>query len=117
MLLDRWLKTEEKADEILHTGRERPIRSLVKAISWRVTGTVDTIMLSWLFTGNIGTALSIGLTEVLTKMFLYYAHERVWNRIHLGRERVVDAKDSVTPMAAVRFTEACSVSPSPSSNA
>ena len=38
MLLDRWLKTEEAAEEILHTGRERPIRSLVKAISWRVTG-------------------------------------------------------------------------------
>lgn len=86
MLLDHWLKTEEKAGAALQTGRERPIRSLVKAISWRVTGTVDTIMLSWLFTGNIGTALSIGLTEVVTKMLLYYTHERVWNRISLGRE-------------------------------
>jgi uncharacterized membrane protein len=66
---------------------ERPIRSLVKAVSWRVTGTIDTIILSWLFTSNIGVALSIGLTEVLTKMFLYYAHERLWNRIQLGREK------------------------------
>lgn len=88
MLLDRWLRTEEKAEEIVHTGRERPIRSLVKAISWRVTGTIDTIILSWFFTGNIGTALSIGLTEVATKMLLYYVHERAWNRIHLGRERI-----------------------------
>ncbi|MEZ5453537.1 MAG: DUF2061 domain-containing protein [Thiothrix sp.] len=87
MLLDRWLKTGEKADEVLLDGGERPIRSLVKAISWRVTGTIDTIVLSWLFTGNIGTALSIGLTEVMTKMFLYYVHERVWNRVSLGRER------------------------------
>lgn len=87
MLLDRWLKTGEKADEVLLDGGKRPIRSLVKAISWRVTGTIDTIVLSWLFTGNIGTALSIGLTEVMTKMFLYYVHERVWNRVSLGRER------------------------------
>lgn len=97
MFLDSWLKTEEKAEEILHNGGERPIRSLVKAISWRVTGTVDTIVLSWLFTGNIGTALSIGLTEVLTKMFLYYAHERVWNRIQLGREKIPTTQPLLQP--------------------
>ncbi len=88
MLVDRWLKTDETAEQILHTGREKPIRSIVKAASWRATGTVDTIILSWFFTGNIGTALSIGFTEVATKMLLYYVHERVWNRIPLGRERL-----------------------------
>lgn len=95
MFLDQFLKPSE--EPILHTGRERPIRSLVKAISWRVTGTIDTIMLSWLFTGNISTAISIGLTEVLTKMFLYYAHERLWNRIHLGREKIADAQLALQP--------------------
>jgi uncharacterized membrane protein len=64
--------------------RERPIRSLAKAISWRITGSLDTILLSWLFTQSVNTALAIGLTEVLTKTFLYYGHERIWSRLRLG---------------------------------
>jgi uncharacterized membrane protein len=64
--------------------REKPIRSLAKAISWRITGSLDTILLSWLFTQSINTALAIGLTEVLTKTFLYYGHERIWSRVRLG---------------------------------
>ena len=64
--------------------REQPIRSLAKAISWRVTGSLDTILLSWLFTQSMNTALAIGLTEVITKTFLYYGHERIWSRIRLG---------------------------------
>jgi uncharacterized membrane protein len=69
---------------------ERPIRSLSKAISWRVTGSIDTMLLSWFFTGNLTIAAAIGLTEVVTKMVLYYLHERVWNRIPLGRTNGVD---------------------------
>lgn len=64
--------------------REKPIRSLAKAISWRITGSLDTILLSWLFTQSVSTALAIGMTEVLTKTFLYYGHERVWSRVRLG---------------------------------
>ncbi|MBT3016155.1 MAG: DUF2061 domain-containing protein [Candidatus Thiodiazotropha sp. (ex Lucina aurantia)] len=66
---------------------DRPIRSLAKAVSWRVTGSIDTILLSWFFTGSLTTAAAIGLTEVVTKMVLYYLHERIWNRIPLGRDR------------------------------
>ena len=64
--------------------REKPVRSLVKAISWRVTGSLDTVLLSWLFTQSVNTALAIGLTEVITKTFLYYMHERIWSRVRLG---------------------------------
>lgn len=64
---------------------DRPVRSLAKAISWRVTGSIDTMVLSWLFTGDLTVAAAISLTEVATKMALYYLHERVWNRIPLGR--------------------------------
>ena len=60
-------------------------RSLAKAVSWRVTGSVDTIILAWLFTGNLRLATAIGLTEVATKTVLYYAHERIWLRIDAGR--------------------------------
>ena len=66
------------------TVHEKPMRSLLKALSWRVTGSLDTILLSWLFTQNVNTALAIGLTEVLTKTLLYYFHERAWNRVKIG---------------------------------
>jgi uncharacterized membrane protein len=82
-------KKAEKRSQ-LAVSSERPIRSLVKALSWRVTGSIDTILLSWFFTGNLTTAAAIGLTEVVTKMVLYYLHERVWNRIPLGRIKVGD---------------------------
>ncbi len=64
---------------------EKAYRSIVKSISWRVTGTIDTMIISWIVTRKLTFALSIGLIEVFTKMLLYYFHERVWNRIKLGR--------------------------------
>ena len=65
-------------------------RSIVKAVSWRITGTIDTIVVSYLVTGKIAVAISIGAVEVFTKIGLYYLHERVWNRISYGRPKKVD---------------------------
>ncbi|PVV10783.1 MAG: hypothetical protein B6D77_07800 [gamma proteobacterium symbiont of Ctena orbiculata] len=87
MLLSFADKKAEKRSQQAVTS-DRPIRSLAKAISWRVTGSIDTILLSWFFTGSLSTAAAIGLTEVVTKMVLYYLHERAWNRISLGRSGV-----------------------------
>ena len=53
-------------------------RHIAKTISWRVVGTLDTIILSWLITGSWKLGLSIGGVEVITKMVLYFLHERVW---------------------------------------
>lgn len=64
---------------------DKPYRSLVKAMSWRVTGTLDTMAISFLITGKLKWALSIGMVEVFTKICLYYFHERVWNVISFGR--------------------------------
>jgi uncharacterized membrane protein len=64
---------------------DTPLRSLAKAVSWRVTGTVDTFIISWLITGQLLLASGIALTEILTKVFLFWAHERVWNRINWQR--------------------------------
>lgn len=61
-------------------------RHFAKAITWRIVGTVDTILLSWLISGNPLTGLKIGITEVLTKMILYYFHERVWFKINLTKD-------------------------------
>ena len=60
---------------------EQKRRSFVKTATWRVIAFVDTTFLVWLFIGDIATAFSIGFLEILTKMFLYYLHERIWNKI------------------------------------
>jgi len=62
-------------------------RSLAKAVSWRVTGTADTIVVSFIITGRMKLALSIGLVELFTKICLYYLHERAWNRIPFGKAK------------------------------
>ncbi len=64
---------------------DSPVRSLAKAISWRATGTADTFIISWLITGEVLLASGIALTEVFTKLFIYWAHERIWNRVAWGR--------------------------------
>jgi len=64
---------------------EKHYRSLAKAFSWRVTGTLDTILISFIITGRIKLAISIGFIELFTKICLYYLHERVWNKIEFGR--------------------------------
>ncbi len=64
---------------------EKHYRSIIKATSWRALGTLDTIFISFLITGKIKMAISIGGVELFTKVFLYYVHERLWNRISLGR--------------------------------
>lgn len=53
-------------------------RHLAKTMSWRIIGTIDTIVLSALITGSWTTGLSIGGVEVFTKMALYFLHERTW---------------------------------------
>jgi uncharacterized membrane protein len=53
-------------------------RHIAKTISWRLIGTIDTIVLSWLISGNLSLGLQIGVFEVITKMILYYFHERLW---------------------------------------
>lgn len=59
-------------------------RHLIKTVTWRAIGTLDTILLSWFISGNPLTGLKIGFAEVVTKMVLYYLHERAWYRINYG---------------------------------
>lgn len=69
---------------IKKNGDDSKKRHLAKTISWRFIGTVDTMLLAWFITGNPMTGLKIGLTEVVTKMILYYLHERTWYKINYG---------------------------------
>lgn len=63
------------------------LKSVVKSISWRILGTIDTMIIAFFITGKIDLALSIGSIEVITKMVLYYFHERMWNKINWSIER------------------------------
>lgn len=69
---------------------EKGYRSVVKTITWRILGTIDTIIISWVIVGNFRFAVSIGGVELFTKMFLYYFHERLWTRSSFGL--IKDAK-------------------------
>jgi len=71
--------------------QDKAYRSIVKTISWRTVGTIDTVVISYLITGSFTMAASIGSIELVTKMILYYGHERVWNKISLGKH--VPTKD------------------------
>ena len=53
-------------------------RHIAKTFSWRLIGTLDTMILSWVITGDFGAGMQIGLADVIIKMILYYLHERAW---------------------------------------
>lgn len=64
----------------IKTNKEKSAikRHILKTISWRIVGTIDTMVLAWIVTGNPITGLKIGAFEVITKMILYFLHERSW---------------------------------------
>jgi len=76
---------EEKTTYSKDKNSESPKRSIVKSISWRFIGTLDTILISWIVTGTLSLAFSIGFIELITKMMLYFFHERIWNNITWGK--------------------------------
>jgi uncharacterized membrane protein len=60
-------------------------RSLIKALTWRITASLDTFLLSYIITGRFDWATTIAFFEIITKAILYYLHERGWNKIKWGR--------------------------------
>jgi uncharacterized membrane protein len=76
-------------------------RHIAKTLTWRIVGTVDTMMLGWFITGNPMTGLKIGGLEVVTKIVLYFVHERVWFRVNFGlpnRELKVQTEESIVKL-------------------
>lgn len=63
---------------------DTPLRSFVKAYSYRFCGTLTTIVISYIITNKFIISLSIGATEMIIKPFIYWLHERVWSRIKWG---------------------------------
>ena len=75
-------------DDVSSTN-EQPVekvkRSLAKTISWRIIGTLDTLLLSWIIIGEASTAALIASVEFVSKMILYFFHERAWTKIKWGK--------------------------------
>ncbi len=76
-----WYKINLTKDGILLESRKRHI---AKTFTWRFIGTLDTMTLAWIISGNPLAAIQIGFAEVVTKMIFYYIHERVWYKINFG---------------------------------
>ena len=87
MIADQMIFSKKIAKQSFEedVASEKPLRSIVKALSWRVVGTVDTLLVSYFLTGKIALAASIASVDFLTKLFLYFFHERVWNKIKWGK--------------------------------
>jgi uncharacterized membrane protein len=65
-------------------------RSIVKSLSWRLVAAIITTSIAFLLTGQIEFAAKIGLADTMIKLLIYFAHERLWNRIPYGREPAPD---------------------------
>ena len=64
---------------------ETHLRSIVKAVSWRIGGTAVTFAVTWLFSGQADLAIKVGLLDTLLKIGAFYSHERLWQRVRFGK--------------------------------
>lgn len=67
---------------------ESKFRSVAKAVSWRFFATATTILIVWIFFGRLDLAIAAGIFESISKIFIYFVHERIWNRVKLGKKRI-----------------------------
>jgi len=67
--------------------QDKPIRSIIKAFSWRLTATSITFVISYFITKEIALAISIGAFDFFAKLLAYFGHERLWNKIKFGRKK------------------------------
>ncbi|MEM3356208.1 MAG: DUF2061 domain-containing protein [Candidatus Bathyarchaeia archaeon] len=65
---------------------EKPVRSIVKAISWRIVATLTTVFLVVIFSRDWTLGGVVGVSELILKTVVYYFHERVWNLLNFGRK-------------------------------
>ena len=71
-------------------SKETYQRSFLKTFTWRIIASLDTALLTWLFSGNVLTGLKVGGMEIVTKLFIYFFHERAWSWSDWGLEDVAE---------------------------
>jgi sulfate adenylyltransferase large subunit len=88
----RWMsKRKNAAGNKLARWTESHARSLAKAVSWRATGSLDTFVVTFVITGSTKLAGSVAITEIMTKILIYYCHERIWALVPWGKARAAQA--------------------------
>jgi uncharacterized membrane protein len=73
----------------VETFKDAHSRSIIKALSWRAFGTIATVLIVFAFTRRIVISLGVGAVELITKLVLYYLHERVWAVIPFGKKKIM----------------------------
>lgn len=68
----------------MNTEKESHVRSLLKGLTWRITGTIVAVAIAYFYTRRIEDALKFGAVDFVIKFFLYYAHERAWQLVPRG---------------------------------
>ena len=63
------------------------LRSLAKTLSWRITGSSATFLISFAILGNLVIAGSIAIIQIILNTILYYFHERIWNKVSWGKKQ------------------------------
>ena len=66
---------------------ESHLRSVVKAVSWRIGGSISTALIAWAVTRETAMATTIGVADLVVKVGAFYVHERLWERIPFGRPK------------------------------
>ena len=89
MLVELLLTREKTKRKTKQIGEEKISRSVVKTISWRIIGTLDTVIIAYFITNTFHQALTIGLIEWASKMILYFIHELVLNGILWGKKQIL----------------------------
>ena len=71
--------------------RETHARSIAKAFSWRIMGTMATATLVFIFTKRLALSLAVGGFEFVSKIGLFWLHERMWDRLRFGKKEIPPA--------------------------
>ena len=79
--------TENQSAQTANIIVESRLRSVLKAVSWRVLATLTTMVIAYFVTSNVGDALKIGSVEVVVKLVIFYLHERTWAQLPPGAVR------------------------------
>lgn len=74
--------------------RNNSKRHIYKTFTWRIIGTMDTFIIGFLLTGSLSSSIQIGGTETISKMILYFLHEKMWYNINFGIENRVNKRSN-----------------------
>ena len=72
---------------------EQRIRTIAKTISWRAIATFTTMLIVYVYTREMVLSIGVGAVEVVSKVALYYAHERLWAKSRWGRSKAAEDTD------------------------